>query len=74
MSYVSAEEILPKELIETIQQYVSGKIYIFHLKKKRSGEARQKQNSIIACGTMKYVQNIKMGFRLKYLQMSTPSR
>lgn len=29
MSYVSAEEVLPKELIETIQQYVSGKnIYI----------------------------------------------
>ena len=25
MSYVRAEEILPKELIETIQQYVSGK-------------------------------------------------
>ena len=29
MSYVSAEDVLPKELIETIQQYVSGKnIYI----------------------------------------------
>ncbi len=29
MSYISAEEVLPKELIETIQQYVSGKtIYI----------------------------------------------
>ena len=29
MSYISAEEVLPQELIETIQQYVSGKsIYI----------------------------------------------
>ena len=29
MSYISAEDILPKELIETIQQYVNGKaIYI----------------------------------------------
>lgn len=29
MSYIKAEEILPRELIETIQQYVSGKnIYI----------------------------------------------
>ena len=29
MSYVSAEDVLPKELIETIQQYVSGmNIYI----------------------------------------------
>lgn len=33
MSYISAEEVLPKELIETIQQYVSGKsIYIPYLK------------------------------------------
>ncbi|MCI9127903.1 MAG: hypothetical protein HFG28_12115 [Eubacterium sp.] len=29
MSYIKAEDVLPKELIETIQQYVSGKnIYI----------------------------------------------
>ena len=29
MSYISAEDVLPKELIETIQQYVNGKaIYI----------------------------------------------
>lgn len=35
MSYVRAEEILPKELIETIQQYVSGKsIYIPSKEKK----------------------------------------
>lgn len=25
MSYISAEKVLPKELIEMIQQYVSGK-------------------------------------------------
>ena len=35
MSYISAEEILPKELIEIIQQYVSGKsIYIPSKEKK----------------------------------------
>lgn len=35
MSYIRAEEVLPQELIETIQQYVSGKaIYIPSLKKK----------------------------------------
>lgn len=29
MSYIKAEDVLPKELVETIQQYVSGKnIYI----------------------------------------------
>ena len=38
MSYISAEEILPKELIETIQQYVSGKsIYIPSKEKKNWG-------------------------------------
>ena len=34
MSYISAEEVLPLELIETIQQYVNGKaIYIPSIKK-----------------------------------------
>lgn len=38
MSYVRAEEILPHELIETIQQYVSGKsIYIPCREKKDWG-------------------------------------
>ncbi len=35
MSYVKAEEILPKELIETIQQYVSGKIIYIPCKEKK---------------------------------------
>lgn len=34
MSYISAEDVLPSELIETIQQYVNGKaIYIPSIKK-----------------------------------------
>lgn len=45
MSYISAEEILPKELIETIQQYVSGKsIYIPSKEKNNWGsETKIKQ-------------------------------
>lgn len=35
MSYVRAEEILPKELIETIQQYVSGKSIYIPCKEKK---------------------------------------
>ena len=35
MSYISAEDVLPKELIETIQQYISGRsIYIPSKEKK----------------------------------------
>lgn len=38
MSYIRAEDILPKELIETIQQYVNGKaIYIPSTAKKAWG-------------------------------------
>lgn len=45
MSYISAEEVLPKELIETIQQYVSGKnIYIPSKEKKVWGsQSKTKQ-------------------------------
>ena len=35
MSYIKAEEILPKELIETIQQYVNGKIIYIPCKEKK---------------------------------------
>ena len=45
MSYISAEDVLPKELIEIIQQYVSGKsIYIPCKEKKAWGsESKTKQ-------------------------------
>lgn len=45
MSYISAEDVLPKELIEMIQQYVSGKsIYIPCKEKKDWGsETKTKQ-------------------------------
>lgn len=35
MSYISAEEILPKELIETIQQCVNGKTMLYLNKRLR---------------------------------------
>ena len=45
MSYIRAEEVLPKELIEAIQQYISGEnIYIPCTQKKEWGsqtETRQ---------------------------------
>ena len=40
MSYIKAENVLPQELIETIQQYVDGKlIYIPCKEKKEWGSA-----------------------------------
>ena len=35
MSYIRAEEILPKELLETIQQYVDGQIIYIPKKEKQ---------------------------------------
>ena len=35
MSYVRAEDVLPKELIETIQQYVNGKCVYIPCKEKK---------------------------------------
>ena len=46
MSYIRAEEVLPKELIETIQQYVNEKQYIFPAHLKRSGEVILIQDNI----------------------------
>lgn len=45
MSYISAEDVLPKEVIEIIQQYISGKsIYIPCKEKKEWGsESKIKQ-------------------------------
>ncbi len=36
MSYISAEDVLPKELIESIQQYVSGKSIYIPCKEKKA--------------------------------------
>ena len=48
MSQLRAEEILPRELIETIQQYVSGKsIYIFHAGRRKTGEVRPSPGNIM---------------------------
>lgn len=35
MSYIKAEDVLPKELVETIQQYVSGKSIYIPCKEKK---------------------------------------
>lgn len=45
MSYIKAEDVLPKELIETIQQYVSGtNIYIPCKEKKNWGSNTETKN------------------------------
>ena len=49
MSYISAEDVLPKEVIEIIQQYVSGKMIYIPCKEKKTwgSESRAKQYYIM---------------------------
>ena len=42
MSYISAEDVLPKEVIEIIQQYVSGKSIYIPCKEKKDWGSEKK--------------------------------
>ena len=48
MSYIRAEQVLPKELIRTIQQYVDGKaIYIPSVQKKPWGSETKTRSFLL---------------------------
>lgn len=67
MSYISAEDVLPKELIETIQQYVSGKsIYIPCKEKKIWGSKTKTRQFYVKRNYEIYMKN-KNGVSVKIL-------
>lgn len=47
MSYIKAEDVLPKELIRTIQQYVDGKAIYITSVQKRSWGTQTKARSML---------------------------
>lgn len=48
MSYIKAEDVLPKELIRTIQQYVDGKaIYIPSVQKRAWGSETRARSMLL---------------------------
>ena len=50
MGYIKAEEILPVEIIELIQQYVDGtNIYIFRGSRKTDKNGEQKPHTSVNC-------------------------
>ena len=53
MRYIRADEILPSELLEAIQQYVDGQLIYIPAKRNRNGEAGQPPESTIASATGK---------------------
>lgn len=56
MSYIKAEEILPKELLETIQQYVDGQLIYIPCKETKKSIQR------ILCG-QRLVTALSIGSR-----------
>ena len=56
MSYIRADEILPKELIETIQRYVSGKSIYIPCKEKKVWESQTKSKQYYAARNQEIYQ------------------
>ena len=57
MSYIKAEDVLPKELIQTIQQYVDGKaIYIPSIQKKPWGSETKTRSILLERNQIIYAE------------------
>lgn len=67
MSYISAEEVLPKELIETIQQYVSGKNIYIPCKEKKDWGSQTKAKQYYNARNHEICQKHKNGLSVKAL-------
>lgn len=67
MSYISAEDILPKELIETIQQYVSGKSVYIPCKEKKVWGSQTKTKQYYKIRNQEICTNRKNGVSIKTL-------
>lgn len=62
MSYVRADEVLPEDLINAIQQYVSGKSIYIPCKEK-DGAAGRQHGSIIKREILRFAENMKAEFQ-----------
>ena len=67
MSYISAEEILPKELIETIQQYVSGRSIYIPCKEKKIWGSKTKSRLFFENRNEEICKKYKNGVPAKIL-------
>ena len=67
MSYVRAEDVLPKELIETIQQYVSGKSIYIPCKEKKVWGSQTKTKQYYKIRNLEIFSKHKKGVSAKIL-------
>ena len=67
MSYISAEAILPQELIEAIQQYVSGQSIYIPCKEKKNWGSQTKTKQYYSLRNQEICQKHKEGAATKQL-------
>ena len=67
MSYVSAEDVLPKELIETIQQYVNGKIIYIPCKEKKEWGSQTETKQYYKARNLEICSKYKNGISAEIL-------
>lgn len=67
MSYISAEDVLPKEFIETIQQYVSGKSIYIPCKEKKVWGTQTKTRQYYANRNCEICEKYRKGISIKDL-------
>lgn len=70
MSYISAEEVLPKELIEMIQQYVTGKNIYIPCKEKKAWGSETKTKKYYEMRNQEICANYKEGIAVKALAIT----
>lgn len=70
MSYISAEEVLPKELIETIQQYVNGKSIYIPCKEKKVWGSQTKTKQYYKMRNQEICIKHKNGVSIKTLAIT----
>ena len=67
MSYISAEDVLPKELIEIIQQYVSGKSIYIPCKEKKDWGSESKTRQYYITRNQEICRKHMSGIEIKML-------
>ena len=70
MSYIKAEEILPKELLETIQQYVDGQLIYIPCKEKQEWGSGTNAKVFFRERNEKIYETYKSGMGLRDLARS----
>lgn len=70
MSYIKAEDVLPQELMETIQQYVDGKLIYIPCKEKREWGSTTSAKVFFRERNERIYETYKSGISLRELSYS----